>query len=167
VNIEVDTSDRVSLYLLLSGSCERGAMQDPRLPSHQRSTLLANSHPLPDTKERPFKCGKCKSTFVRRDLLLRHDRTVHAKDGDRLQPETRKSGPKTSSSTTTPSKPSISIEPGTFGTDRVVVCEAAAMLMTAFQHKAAAAANGVSTTAKVPSPNILPTVAPSSGPRTT
>lgn len=24
---------------------------------------------------------KCKSTFVRRDLLLRHDRTVHAKDG--------------------------------------------------------------------------------------
>jgi hypothetical protein len=45
--------------------------------------------------------------------------------------------------------------------------EAAAMLMTAFQHKAAAAANGVSTTAKVPSPNILPTVAPSSGPRTT
>ena len=24
---------------------------------------------------------KCRSTFVRRDLLLRHDRTVHAKDG--------------------------------------------------------------------------------------
>ena len=36
---------------------------------------------LPDTKERPFKCMKCRSTFVRRDLLLRHDRTVHAKDG--------------------------------------------------------------------------------------
>src|SRR3954452_9448739 len=36
---------------------------------------------LADTKERPFKCMKCKSTFVRRDLLLRHDRTVHAKDG--------------------------------------------------------------------------------------
>lgn len=34
-----------------------------------------------DTKERPFKCLKCRSTFVRRDLLLRHDRTVHAKDG--------------------------------------------------------------------------------------
>lgn len=29
-----------------------------------------------DTKERPFKCMKCRSTFVRRDLLLRHDRTV-------------------------------------------------------------------------------------------
>jgi Fungal specific transcription factor domain len=105
-------------------------------------------HPLLDTKERPFKCGKCKSTFVRRDLLLRHDRTVHAKDGDRLQPETRKkSGPKTSSSTTTPSKPAISIEPGTLeqieaSSDGMLDLETAAMLMTDFQHKAAAAANG-------------------------
>lgn len=31
-----------------------------------------------DTKERPFKCDRCRSTFVRRDLLLRHVRTVHA-----------------------------------------------------------------------------------------
>ena len=105
-------------------------------------------HPLTDTKERPFKCGKCKSTFVRRDLLLRHDRTVHAKDGDRLQPETRKkSGPKTASSTTTPSKPSLNIEPGTLeqieaSSDGMLDLETAAMLMTDFQHKAAAAANG-------------------------
>lgn len=101
-----------------------------------------------DTKERPFKCGKCKSTFVRRDLLLRHDRTVHAKDGDRLQPEVRKkSGPKTSSSTTTPAKPSIDLEPGTLeqieaSSDGMLDLETAAMLMTDFQHKAAAAANG-------------------------
>ena len=73
---------------------------------------------------------------------------MHAKDGDRLQPETRKkSGPKTSSSTTTPSKPSISIEPGTLeqieaSSDGMLDLETAAMLMTDFQHKAAAAANG-------------------------
>ena len=106
---------------------------------------LPNSHPLLDTKERPFKCGKCKSTFIRRDLLLRHDRTVHAKDGDHLQPKTRKkSGPKSPSSTTTPSKPSISIEPCTL--EQIVASgggmldlETAAMLMTDFQHRAAAA----------------------------
>jgi hypothetical protein len=53
---------------------------------------------FPDTKERPFKCTKCRSTFVRRDLLLRHDRTVHAKDGGLpLGSEVkRRSGPKTS-----------------------------------------------------------------------
>ena len=114
-------------------------------------------HPLPDTKERPFKCQKCRSTFVRRDLLLRHDRTVHAKDGGvPLQSEGRKrnsqtaqgtgtSGSKTSSSTTAPSKPSISIDPGTLeqieaSSDGMLDLETAAMLMTDFQHKAAAAA---------------------------
>ncbi|RMZ85679.1 hypothetical protein DV737_g675, partial [Chaetothyriales sp. CBS 132003] len=118
--------------------CNRAFSRSEHRSRHERS----------HTKERPFKCAKCKSTFVRRDLLLRHDRTVHAKDGDRLQPETRKkSGPKTSSSTTTPSKPSISIEPGTLeqieaSSDGMLDLETAAMLMTNFQHKAAAAANG-------------------------
>lgn len=105
-----------------------------------------------DTKERPFKCQKCRSTFVRRDLLLRHDRTVHAKDGlgDPLQPEGRKKNNKQTSSTTNstaaaPSKPSISIDPGTLeqieaSSDGMLDLETAAMLMTDFQHKAAAAA---------------------------
>ncbi|KKY28542.1 putative c2h2 finger domain [Phaeomoniella chlamydospora] len=72
-----------------------------------------------DTKERPFKCAKCKSTFVRRDLLLRHDRTVHAKDGGvPLVSEGRKRAQKNSTQATSskeagPSKPSINIDPGT------------------------------------------------------
>ena len=107
-----------------------------------------------DTKERPFKCAKCKSTFVRRDLLLRHDRTVHAKDGGvPLVSEGRKrAGQKASTQTspssskpTAPSKPSISIDPGTLeqieaSSDGMVDLETAAMLMTSFQHKAAALA---------------------------
>jgi hypothetical protein len=120
-------------------------MQDPAYPpiNIQPSSLSS----LLDTKERPFKCGKCKSTFIRRDILLRHDRTVHAKDGDRLQPEMpKKSGPKTPSSTTTPSKPSISIEPRTLeqieaSSGGMLDLETSAMLMTDFQYKAAAAAN--------------------------
>jgi hypothetical protein len=130
----------------------------PLYPSRTPLTLAA----LLDTKERPFKCAKCKSTFVRRDLLLRHDRTVHAKDGDRLQPETRKkSGPKTASSSTTPAKPSISIEPGTLeqleaSSDGMLDLETAAMLMTDFQHKAAAAANGALTNREGSIPDYSP-----------
>ncbi|ODQ67602.1 hypothetical protein NADFUDRAFT_64708 [Nadsonia fulvescens var. elongata DSM 6958] len=37
-------------------------------------------HELSHTKERPFKCDKCPSCFVRRDLLLRHNRTVHGRN---------------------------------------------------------------------------------------
>ncbi|KAF3483270.1 uncharacterized protein GIQ15_02594 [Arthroderma uncinatum] len=70
-------------------------------------------HERSHTKERPFKCLKCRSTFVRRDLLLRHDRTVHAKDGG---------------------IPLIEAS-----SDGMVDLETAAMLMTDFQHKAAAA----------------------------
>lgn len=123
-------------------------------PSHLLSSfILLTPHPLLDTKERPFKCQKCRSTFVRRDLLLRHDRTVHAKDGGvPLQSEGRKrssgtagSGTKTSSSAAAQSKPSISIDPGTLeqieaSSDGMLDLETAAMLMTDFQHKAAAAA---------------------------
>ncbi|KAK5951329.1 hypothetical protein OHC33_007747 [Knufia fluminis] len=88
------------------------------------------------------------------DLLLRHDRTVHAKDnlGEPLQPESRKKNhnkqqqPSTASSTTAvPTKPTISIDQGTLeqieaSSDGMLDLETAAMLMTDFQHKAAAAA---------------------------
>ena len=59
----------------------------PRNASSTRTVTLT----VADTKERPFKCLKCRSTFVRRDLLLRHDRTVHAKDGgEPLQSEAKR-----------------------------------------------------------------------------
>lgn len=91
---------------------------------------------------------------MRRDLLLRHDRTVHAKDnlGEPLQPESRKKNqnkqtPSTATNTAAaaPSKPTISIDPGTLeqieaSSDGMLDLETAAMLMTDFQHKAAAAA---------------------------
>lgn len=47
--------------------CDRGFSRSEHRSRHERS----------HTKERPFHCSKCSSTFVRRDLLLRHDRTVH------------------------------------------------------------------------------------------
>ncbi|KIV87708.1 hypothetical protein, variant [Exophiala sideris] len=89
--------------------CNRAFSRSEHRSRHERS----------HTKERPFKCQKCRSTFVRRDLLLRHDRTVHAKDGGvPLQSEGRKrtgtgAGTKSTPSTAAPSKPSISIDPGT------------------------------------------------------
>ncbi len=91
----------------------------------------------PDTKERPFKCLKCRSTFVRRDLLLRHDRTVHAKDGGiplHSDVKRRKA----------PTKSSIAIDPSALeqieaSSDGMVDLETAAMLMTDLHHKATAA----------------------------
>lgn len=95
---------------------------------------------------------KCRSTFVRRDLLLRHDRTVHAKDGGApLQQEgKRRSGPKTSPQ----DEPEEPEEPANFNAppdtasnhdnymdatgDDFGDVEAAAMLMTDFHHKAMA-----------------------------
>lgn len=100
-----------------------------------------------DTKERPFKCTKCRSTFVRRDLLLRHDRTVHAKDGGApLQNgEGRKrSGPKTSPQQDDPPDEYNGTEGDGMhngdldhfdGTHDDI--QAAAMLMTDFRNKAA------------------------------
>ncbi|KAF2452615.1 putative transcription factor TDA9 [Lineolata rhizophorae] len=107
-----------------------------------------NSTLSPDTKERPFKCQKCRSTFVRRDLLLRHDRTVHAKDGGvPLHSEVKKrsgsgSAPKPSD-LAGPSKPSLGIDTATLEqieatSDGMVDIETAAMLMTDFHHKAMA-----------------------------
>lgn len=80
---------------------------------------------------------KCRSTFVRRDLLLRHDRTVHAKDGGiPLHSDgKRRAGPKTRA-IATPSKPSIAIDTATIeqqqmeaSGDAIFDVEAAAMLV--------------------------------------
>lgn len=109
---------------------------------------------------------------MRRDLLLRHDRTVHAKDnlGEPLQPESRKKNqnkqqPSTASSNTSTAvnaKPAISIDPGTLeqieaSSDGMLDLETAAMLMTDFQHKAAAAAaNGQFHNAEASLPDFSP-----------
>lgn len=104
----------------------------------------------PDTKERPFKCLKCRSTFVRRDLLLRHDRTVHAKDGGPPlhggEAKRRATGKTSPGSTPRPlSKSSVgAIDPAALeqievASDGIVDLETAAMLMTDLHHKATAA----------------------------
>ncbi|KAL4912261.1 fungal-specific transcription factor domain-containing protein [Aspergillus aurantiobrunneus] len=119
--------------------CNRAFSRSEHRSRHERS----------HTKERPFKCLKCRSTFVRRDLLLRHDRTVHAKDGGvPLVSEGRRrgGGGVRKASSPAPSKPSVTIDPTTLeqieaSSDGMVDLETAAMLMTDFQHKAAAAAN--------------------------
>jgi hypothetical protein len=93
---------------------------------------------------------KCRSTFVRRDLLLRHDRTVHAKDGGiPLHSDVkRRAGPK-SNSMTGPSKSSIAIDTSALeqieaSSDGMVDLETAAMLMTDLHHKATAAMRNAS-----------------------
>ncbi|KAK7751598.1 hypothetical protein SLS62_006423 [Diatrype stigma] len=99
-----------------------------------------------DTKERPFKCMKCRSTFVRRDLLLRHDRTVHAKDGGvPLHSDgKRRAGPK--SRTVGPSKSGLAIDTSGLSeqieasSEGVFDVETAAMLVADLHHKATAAA---------------------------
>ncbi|KAL3467830.1 fungal-specific transcription factor domain-containing protein [Aspergillus heterothallicus] len=120
--------------------CNRAFSRSEHRSRHERS----------HTKERPFKCLKCRSTFVRRDLLLRHDRTVHAKDGGvPLVSEGRRrgGGGVRKASSPAPSKPSVTIDPTSLeqmevGSEGMVDLETAAMLMTDFQHKAAAAATG-------------------------
>ena len=89
---------------------------------------------------------KCRSTFVRRDLLLRHDRTVHAKDGgtplvsEVKRRTTAKTTPKTASAT----KPALgmdhtaTLEQIEASSDGMVDLETAAMLMTDLHHKATA-----------------------------
>lgn len=92
---------------------------------------------------------KCRSTFVRRDLLLRHDRTVHAKDGGvPLHSDgKRRAGPKTRA-IDGPSKSSIAaldasaLEQMDSGADGIFDVEAAAMLVADLHHKATAAMRG-------------------------
>ncbi|KAL2829233.1 fungal-specific transcription factor domain-containing protein [Aspergillus cavernicola] len=117
--------------------CNRAFSRSEHRSRHERS----------HTKERPFKCLKCRSTFVRRDLLLRHDRTVHAKDGGipLVSEGRRRGGGVRKASSPAPSKPSVTIDPNALdqieaSSDGMVDLETAAMLMTDFQHKAAAAA---------------------------
>lgn len=102
-----------------------------RLPPCAQTLLT----PFADTKERPFKCLKCRSTFVRRDLLLRHDRTVHAKDGGvPLHSDgKRRAGPKTRT-VETPSKSHLELDTSTLeqmdgNNDSMFDVEAAAMLV--------------------------------------
>ena len=91
---------------------------------------------------------KCRSTFVRRDLLLRHDRTVHAKDGGvPLVSEVKRRANAKASSVAGPSKqqPAVvdaaTLEQIEASSDGMVDLETAAMLITDLRHKAAAMAN--------------------------
>lgn len=83
---------------------------------------------------------------MRRDLLLRHDRTVHAKDGGVPLPseQKRRTANKTADAAPGPSKPAAApfdastLEHIEASSDEMVDIEAAAMLMTDFHHKAMA-----------------------------
>lgn len=105
---------------------------------------MADSSISTDTKERPFKCMKCRSTFVRRDLLLRHDRTVHAKDGGvPLHSEVKRRSTAKPSDEAASTKSSTGIDTAALeqievSNDEMVDLETAAMLMTDFHHKAMA-----------------------------
>ncbi|KAK7935401.1 hypothetical protein PG985_000896 [Apiospora marii] len=99
-----------------------------------------------NTKERPFKCMKCRSTFVRRDLLLRHDRTVHAKDGGvPLHSDgKRRAGPKAPRALPGSAKQSLAIDNAALeqieaSSEGVFDVETAAMLVADLHHKATAA----------------------------
>lgn len=90
---------------------------------------------------------KCRSTFVRRDLLLRHDRTVHAKDGGvPLHSDgKRRGGPKTARPASAPSKSAIAIDASALeqieaSSEGVFDVETAAMLVADLHQKATAAA---------------------------
>lgn len=89
---------------------------------------------------------KCRSTFVRRDLLLRHDRTVHAKDGGvPLHSDgKRRSGPKTRGIDGTPKASLAALDASTLeqmddGPDGIFDVQAAAMLVADLHNKATAA----------------------------
>jgi hypothetical protein len=88
---------------------------------------------------------KCRSTFVRRDLLLRHDRTVHAKDGGGplLSDGKRRAGPKAPRPVGGPSKSSLALDNSALeqieaSSEGAFDVETAAMLITDLQHKTSA-----------------------------
>ncbi|KAJ2906211.1 hypothetical protein MKZ38_002636 [Zalerion maritima] len=119
-------------------------VHDPSSPLNRHHSSIISIRPR-HTKERPFKCMKCRSTFVRRDLLLRHDRTVHAKDGGAPLPSDgkRRAGPKTRA-VGTPVKSSLAIDTSALeleqGSDVAFDVETAAMLVADLHHKATSAA---------------------------
>lgn len=82
---------------------------------------------------------------MRRDLLLRHDRTVHAKDGGiPLHSDSKRRPGSKSRALSNPAKPAIAIDPLALeqieaSSDGMVDLETAAMLMTDLHHKATAA----------------------------
>ncbi|CAK7269253.1 hypothetical protein SEPCBS119000_003475 [Sporothrix epigloea] len=91
---------------------------------------------------------KCRSTFVRRDLLLRHDRTVHAKDGGvplHSDGKRRGNGVTKVRAVSGPSKSTIAaidsaaIEQLEASSDGIFDVETAAMLVADLHHKATAA----------------------------
>lgn len=90
---------------------------------------------------------KCKSDFVRRDLLLRHDRTVHAKDGGvPLHSDgKRRAGGAKARAVNGPSKSSLTIDTSTLSeqieasSEGAFDVEHAAMLVADLHHKATAA----------------------------
>jgi len=121
-----------------------------------------------DTKERPFKCTKCRSTFVRRDLLLRHDRTVHAKDGGvpLASDVKRRPNKNNAEANAQPKPPPVGMDTATLEqieatSDGMVDLETAAMLMTDFHHKAMASQepdsmpDGAETVPSVNGPSLL------------
>jgi hypothetical protein len=104
---------------------------------------------------------KCRSTFVRRDLLLRHDRTVHAKDGGvplHSEQKRRTSTKAAEVSAPGPSKGAMPMDTATLeqieaSSDGMVDIETAAMLMADFHHKAMASQEPEITTEAPISPN--------------
>lgn len=93
---------------------------------------------------------KCRSTFVRRDLLLRHDRTVHAKDGGvplHSDGKRRANSGSKSRAIGGPSKSQLALDTSALeqmeaGNDGIFDVEAAAMLVADLHHKATAAMRG-------------------------
>lgn len=140
MSIVADTSDHVSHPTLIT------RVRGFRTRSLGTGGAITNKV-VADTKERPFKCLKCRSTFVRRDLLLRHDRTVHAKDGGvPLQSDSKRRTVSKASPDAGPSKPLLGMEQAALeqmdASDGLFGVEEAAMLMTNFQQKAAMSTQG-------------------------
>lgn len=91
---------------------------------------------------------KCRSTFVRRDLLLRHDRTVHAKDGGvplHSDGKRRGGGVTKTRAVSGPSKSIAAIDTAAIeqleaSSEGIFDVETAAMLVADLHHKATASA---------------------------
>ncbi|KAJ5710125.1 hypothetical protein N7493_009717 [Penicillium malachiteum] len=114
--------------------------------------------------EKKYKCQFCNRAFSRSEHRSRHERSPHSfvvifycamielymlrmAEFPLVAEGRRRGGGVQKSTTSAPSKPSITIDPATLeqieaSSDGMVDLETAAMLMTDFQHKAAAAANG-------------------------